>query len=282
MSLFARLLAIRLIRDFNRVRQTPRQGCKAVLLLGIALFVASRPDSALGQVLWDGGSGDWYGPWLGSLPGNPIPIPTPTTNWGCEFCYPGAGDSVNIGTLYGGPIGAVGGTVFLNKSTTVAGVSLGVGAFGGLQVSGGTLTTLGLSVGTLGPGSGTLTISGGVANSGFAWLGVSAGTSGATTVSGAASQLNISGSQELLVGRQGKGTLSIQSSGAVTSDNALIGALSGSSGQATVAGVGTQWSDSGVLTIGNSGSGTLTIANGGKVSSAGGIVALNNGLPGPS
>ena len=58
-----------------------------------------------GAITWDGGTGNWFGPWLGTLPGNPIPIPPPTTNWGCEFCYPSSGDTANIGTLYGSPIG---------------------------------------------------------------------------------------------------------------------------------------------------------------------------------
>jgi len=117
-------------------------GTGAVLLfLGVALLIAPVPGFA-GAIGWDGGSGDWFGTWLGSLPGNPAPFPTPTTNWGCEFCYPGTGDTANIGTLFGSPIGAVTGTAqLLNSTATVAGVALGNGAFGGLQVlSGGNLT----------------------------------------------------------------------------------------------------------------------------------------------
>ncbi len=76
-------------------------------------------------------------------------------------------------------------------------------------------------------------------------------------------QLNVSGSDEFLVGRQGSGALSIQSGGVVTSNNAVIGELSGSGGTANVAGLGAQWNDSGVLTLGQSGNASLTIASGG-------------------
>ena len=248
-----------------------------LLFLGAALFIASSPDFAFGQVVWDGGNGNWFGGWLGTLPGNPAPFPAPTTNWNCEFCYPGAGDTVNIGTLYGSPIGAVTGTVTLNSATAVAGVALGNGTFGGLQVhSGGNLTTGGLTIGTIAPGSGTLTVSsGGVVNTGFAWLGTAAGASGGATVTGSGSQLNVS--TQLFVGNSGQGTLTIQNGGLVTSPGMIIALNPGSLGQVTVDGAGTQWNSTGVIGVASSGHGSLTVQNGGVAHSQGGNIGNSPG-----
>lgn len=135
------------------------------------LSIVSAPECVFGQVIWNGGTGNWFGPWLGNTSVIGIPASTPATNWTCEFCLPGPSDTANIGTLFGSPIGPVTGTAILNSTTTVAGVALGNGAFGGLNViSGGNLTaTGGITVGTVAPGSGTLAVSaGGVVNTGFA------------------------------------------------------------------------------------------------------------------
>ena len=69
-----------------------RHSQMSTLMAGVFVIIGLWQVPALGSaIVWDGGTGNWFGPWLGNLPGNPIPIPTPTTNWTCEFCYPVAG-----------------------------------------------------------------------------------------------------------------------------------------------------------------------------------------------
>ena len=109
------------------------------MFLGAALFIASTPDLASGQVIWLGGTGNWSGPWLGNTVDGTIPsFPnTPTSNWSNLFYLPGPADTVYIGAIYPSPAVPVTGTAILNSATTVAGVVLGSGASGGLQVSSG-------------------------------------------------------------------------------------------------------------------------------------------------
>ena len=266
-------------------RFTPRvTGLSRLIALAFMAIGLWQTPAFGGAVVWDGGTGDWFGPWLGNLPGNPIPTPAPITNWLCEFCNPGAGDTANIGTLFGSPIGPVTGTAILNSPTTVAGVALGNGANGGLQVSsGGNLTTGKLTIGTIPPGSGTLTItSGGVVNTGPATLGLQAGTAGTVTVMGSGSELN-TGANTLSVGFSGQGTLTIQNGGVVNNNSvAFIGANPGSVGTVTVTGAGSQLISNGLhgLYVGVDGQGTLTIQNGGMVEDSQTLIASGNGANG--
>src|ERR1017187_9487159 len=89
-------------------RFTPRvTGLSRLIALAFMAIGLWQTPAFGGAVVWDGGTGDWFGPWLGNLPGVPAPSPTPTTNWTCEVCVPGAKDTANIGTLFGSPIGPV-------------------------------------------------------------------------------------------------------------------------------------------------------------------------------
>jgi T5SS/PEP-CTERM-associated repeat protein len=210
-------------------------------LIFVILLFGSSQTPVSGQILWDGGNGNWFGPWLGTLPGNPIPPENPTTNWSCEFCYPGVNgyvtSTVNIGNFYGSTIGPVSGTVMLTQSVSVAGLSLGNGAQGALQVlSGGNLSAGTLDVGISGSGTGSLLLSNGVVNSSVSTIGGSAGSSGAVSLTGTASRWNNSAS--LYVGDYGNGTLTIQSGGQAINAYAIVGYQSGSSGLATVTGSG--------------------------------------------
>jgi T5SS/PEP-CTERM-associated repeat protein len=181
---------------------------------------------------------------------------------------------VNIGNT------GITGTVLLNMPVTVNSVTLGIGGFGTLDVSGNNiLTTNTMTVGDQGPGGGTLNISGGgIGSDGTGYIGALSGSVGTVAVSGAGSQWNTSGT--LYVGDYGQGSLSITSGGSVISGGAYIGYQSGSSGNVTVSGAGSQWNNSGNLFIGSSGVGSLAISGGGAVNNgSGGFisgVALSN------
>ena len=72
---------------------------------------------------------------------------------------------------------------------------------------------------------------------------------------------------DVVVGGQGTGTLTIQDHGTVRSDGGSVGLDAGSTGTVTVTGPGSTWTNgtSSGLNVGAFGTGTLMIANGGKV-----------------
>jgi T5SS/PEP-CTERM-associated repeat protein len=234
---------------------TLRGGAAGALVSLIALGGSLVP--AHGQVIWLGGTGNWFGPWVGNtLNGT---ITSSTTNWTPDL-FPRPSDSVTIGNLFGPPIGPVSGTAILTSATTVGGVSLGNGAFGGVNVTGaGNLTLGGLNVGF--SAGGNLNISsGGVVNTGSLSLGILAGGNGNATVSGAGSQLKASG--PVLVGDSGNGSLTLNSGArGGTASQLIIGSAVGSTGTMTVTDPGTAWT-SGYVYVGQSGTGTLTVQNG--------------------
>ncbi len=120
---------------------------------------------------------------------------------------------------------------------------------------------------------GTLAIqNGGSVTSDWAIMGYDPNASGAATVDGVGSRLDIN---QLTVGWRGTGTLNVQSGGSVSSSSAVLGSQYGSSGTMTVDGVGSSLNSNG-LTVGGDGTGTLTIQNGGSVSS--GSVNINDGV----
>lgn len=122
--------------------------------------------------------------------------------------------------------------------------------------------------------SGTLAVdAGSTLNSRVAYLGYSSGATGTATISGNGSDwINSWG---FVVGREGSGSLRIESGGHVSSvglparghlGRSYLGFASGSNGEATVTGVGSQWTNTDNLYVGNSGNGTLRIESGGQVS----------------
>ena len=71
---------------------------------------------------------------------------------------------------------------------------------------------------------------------------------------------------ELTVGASvGTAALTIQDGGLARSTTGTLGALSGETGTATVAGAGSRWESEGGLSVGGSGAGTLTVADDGTV-----------------
>jgi T5SS/PEP-CTERM-associated repeat protein len=102
------------------------------------------------------------------------------------------------------------------------------------------------------------------------YLGYASGDSTAVTVSGNGSALTTS--SELYVGYNGASTLTIADGGSVSNTTATagyIGYATGASGEVTVTGEGSTWTNSGTLYVGYNGSGTLAIADGASVGVAG-------------
>lgn len=133
---------------------------------------------------------------------------------------------------------------------------------------------------------GSLTISAGESvTSDRGYLGYHVGSTGTVTVTGAGSMwANIAshagGASYLHVGDHGSGTLRVEAGGQVSNTIGRLGAVAGSTGTATITGVGSTWSNSGWLYVGNDGSGELRVEAGGKVSSSGSSLGRNAGSTG--
>ena len=77
--------------------------------------------------------------------------------------------------------------------------------------------------------------------------------------------LNFDGSGTLGAGYRGAGSVRIADGIAITSSSGTLGNRPGSVGTATVAGVGSKWTDKNNLYIGDSGNGNLSVVDGGRV-----------------
>jgi T5SS/PEP-CTERM-associated repeat protein len=86
--------------------------------------------------------------------------------------------------------------------------------------------------------------------------------------------------QNLSVGPNGTGMLTIQAGGTLNTSFGTIGNLPGGLGTVTVAGAGSNWFNAGTVVVGGLGTGTLTIQDGGTANSAGGSVGLAAGSTG--
>jgi T5SS/PEP-CTERM-associated repeat protein len=95
------------------------------------------------------------------------------------------------------------------------------------------------------------------------------GLTGAVTVTDAGSTWN---SGPLSVGVFGRGMITIESCGALTSNNAQIGSGAGSIGIVTITGAGSTW-NAGTLFVANGGAGMLSIQNGGTLSNGEAYIA---------
>jgi T5SS/PEP-CTERM-associated repeat protein len=100
-------------------------------------------------------------------------------------------------------------------------------------------------------------------------IGSQEGSTGTVTVDGG--MWNQFGN--LQIGASGTGTLTVQSGGQVTNEDAVIGVADGAAGTVTVTGPRAEWANAGDLTVGSAGKGTLTIADRGHVSSANAVIA---------
>ena len=126
------------------------------------------------------------------------------------------------------------------------------GDVGGLDNFGGGVVASELSL-----YNGTFIMSDGTVTTGTAEI----GTFGSGTASMSGGTWSIL--DHLLVGSSGTGTMNV-TGGVVTSSEAVLGALGGDSGSATVT-TGGVWNSYGNLTVGGGGTGELTISDGGEV-----------------
>ena len=119
----------------------------------------------------------------------------------------------------------------------------------------------------------------GTASDTYGYIGNNAGNSGTATVDGAGSTwTNVS---ELTVGKSGgTGMLTIQNGGVVSDTTGWIALGFGSSGTATVDGMGSTWTNTERLNVGAYGPGTLSIQNGGAVSNTIGGLGVQIGSSG--
>ncbi|QDT73299.1 beta strand repeat-containing protein [Lacipirellula limnantheis] len=140
--------------------------------------------------------------------------------------------------------------------------------------------------------AGTLTVeNGGLLSSVSGESGNAPGDVASTTVTGLGSRWNIPASTPatatLQVGYAGSASLTVANGGAVNNGaSAVLGLLAGSSGTATVTGLGSAWNNVGYLQVGspfNGGAGTVNVTNQGVVRAGSlrvsqfGVVNVNNG-----
>jgi len=184
-----------------------------------------------------------------------------------------------------GPVGTGDGTLNILNGGVVTNTSTFVGSgaatTGKVTVDGaGSSWTMSgfLSVGNGGTGTLKVLNGGKVSNTEGA---VGEFNTGTATVNGAGSKWTNSG--ELYVGRGGAGTLNIENGGEVTDTNGYLGKSTGigpsGTGEVTVDGAGSKWTNSGAVTIGVQATGQLTIQNGGVVS-VGTVLTLGGGSAG--
>ncbi|GAT33813.1 PEP-CTERM protein-sorting domain-containing protein [Terrimicrobium sacchariphilum] len=96
------------------------------------------------------------------------------------------------------------------------------------------------------------------------------GSNGDVSVTGVGSTWAIK--DDLSVGEQGTGTLTISNKGTVSNSYGTIGNYASGSGTVTINGVGSTWTNRNDLIVGKSGTGNLTVREGGTVKSSSGYV----------
>jgi outer membrane autotransporter protein len=179
--------------------------------------------------------------------------------------------------------GSVSNIVLFESGATVTTGEVGLG-----NSNGGSTTVTVTGAGTtwtntgLGLEMGSFTISAGavITTNGYSFVGdTGSGPSGDVTITGAGSKWTVN--DELDLGYFGAATLNIQNGGTLETVTAIVGAYAGgpTSGDATVDGAGSSWTNTNDLTIGlgdapgsDPVTGTLTIKNGGVVSTDNSII----------
>ncbi|MFS8047340.1 autotransporter domain-containing protein [Rhizobium sp. BR 314] len=209
---------------------------------------------------------------LGALQSSSAAIGSNAGSSGVFNLTGGAANWRNSGTLLVGDRGA--GTFAISAGGQYIGggpvyIGSSAGSTGSVKVSGQSSFTLSggqpLFIGYDGQASFVLT-DGATTNTGDATLGYGTGSSGSVSASGSGTDWLING--DLIVGRDGTGTIAISTGATVSNDNATIGAGNGSgTSSATVSGLGSQWTTSGLLTVGSTAAGALAVYSGANVSS---------------
>ena len=182
----------------------------------------------------------------------------------------------NTGPLYigysgTGTLNITNGGAVTATGTTYVGYTTGSTGMINFGTGGGTLTTQGLLAATTQlTGTGTINTRGLVGDVNLVF---DSGPSTTTILNQSGQNVTVnldmsdsSNVSDLGVGYSGSGSLTIRNGITVNSVNGFLGYKTGSTGVATVDGLGSTWTNSGNLRVGKSGSGTLTISNGGTVS----------------
>jgi fibronectin-binding autotransporter adhesin len=125
-----------------------------------------------------------------------------------------------------------------------------------------------LYIGNAGTGSLLVQTGGTVTSVGRSRIGDQLGSTGTATITGADSSW-VNSADALLVGNFGRGVLNILSGGLVSGMIGRVGESAGSTGEVTVSGTGSKWTNTGDLYIGNAGTGSLLVQSSGAVTSVG-------------
>ena len=165
---------------------------------------------------------------------------------GNAFCFIGnSAGSVGLATMTGG-------------AWDSSQITVGAFGTGTLNISGGTVTDSGATLGLYEGSSGTATITGGTWNNSGMFVGASG--AGTLNINGGLVTVHLDGYRtEIQVGNSATGTLNING-GTLENDNGVLGYWQGATGTATV-NSGT-WNNSGDLKVGRLGNGTLDISGG--------------------
>jgi T5SS/PEP-CTERM-associated repeat protein len=187
------------------------------------------------------------------------------------------GTNYEVGYAADGTLSIDAGSV-LSRSQSYLGY--GQGCTGTATVTGtGSVWTNGwLVVGRLSNGTLNVEAGGQVSTGGYGEIGATYQTTGTATVSGSGSKWT--SGLALYVGFGGVGTLDIQAGGQVGDPDGYLGYLGydavESMGTATVAGAGSEWTNTGGLYLDDGGSGALTVSDGGLVTARTLYASLSN------
>jgi fibronectin-binding autotransporter adhesin len=226
-----------------------------------------------GGTVSDGTSSGDYDDYIGALGGSGVVNVTGagsswTKNTGLHVGFNGHGA---LSIADGGAVNS--GYSYLGNDNTATGVVTVDGA-------GSTwITSQDFRVGNFGGGTLSISNGGSVTNKGYGYVGYGSTGTGSVAISGASSTWNtVTG---LCVGNSGSGTLSVSNGADVANAGAgYIGSSSTGMGNVSVAGTGSNWTNTSSLYVGYSGSGTLSITNGGSVSNNEGYVGTLDGSKG--
>jgi len=191
-----------------------------------------------------------------------------------------AGNAFEVGGLSSGQLSVSGGSAVSGSSFIIAGGQQS-GVTGLIELLGNSLLTAtqDVSVGQEG-GTGTFDIKTGsdADIGGDLRIGDTKVGNGAVLVNGAGSTLDVV--DEIYVGLQGTGQMTVSGGGVVTSANGTIGSIFNtdtglpSNGTATVTGAGSIWNNTSRLYVGDEGDGILNITSGGAVNNTAGPVII--------
>ncbi|QEG33640.1 hypothetical protein [Bythopirellula goksoeyrii] len=280
--------------------------CTSCLLVSSAVIPCISPNSATAQGVvrnWTGGGAtdDWFD----AANWSPGAVPDPADLLLVSSSDIAGLDSNIVNISDGGRIEISS----LSATATLSRLDVGLQGEGTLDMSGGTLTTGFVLIGTTGNSFGTANITGNtstwnitdgsdrdlyVGEDGEGRLNITGGADidisddvlignrasgiGVVNVSGSGSTLDLLDAgviSELIVGGFGRGTLNVTNSAAVTSRLGAIANSSGSNGKATVDSAGT-WSITEEMYVGSGGTGTLEILGGGSVDNSTGYIARDS------